>query len=178
MRHNRSRRVSLSVLGLAFAGLGLDQLGLLPSGAGAEPESVPVAVQAPSASPRTPERVIARLGSPRVELANRLKAAKQAQPALDVIFASDSHDPFVAAPARAQPGDAEAEPVTPASMWAPRLTTVIATGNVRSAIIDGVTCTQGQEVAGVGRIVEIKRDSVVIEHEGETRELFVRPSGA
>lgn len=167
------------MLGLALAGFGLDQLGLLPSGASAEPERKVVVEQTASAAQDKTEQAMVRLGSPRVELANRLKTIRQSQPAYDLIFVSEMHDPFAPAQARAEVNaPVEAEAAKPVSTWAPRLTTVIATGQVRSAIIDGVTCSQGQEVAGVGRIVEIRRDSVVIEWEGETHELFVRPSGA
>lgn len=167
------------MLGLALAGFGLDQLGLLPSGAQAEPEQGMVAEQTTSAAQAKTEQAMVRLGSPRVELASRLRSIRQSQPAYDVIFVSETHDPFAPAQASAAVNsEGEAEASAPASVWAPRLTTVIATGQVRSAIIDGVTCSQGQEVAGVGRIVEIRRDSVVIEWDGETRELFVRPSGA
>ena len=177
MRHTRSRTVSVSVLGLAIACLGLDQLGLIPSGASAEQESTRSVVQTAPDTPASAEQAMSRVGSPRVELANRLKSVRQSQPGYDPIFISESQDPFARAASAAPAAMPEASDHERASGWTPRLSTVIATGQVRSAIIDGVTCTQGQEIAGVGRIIEIRRDSVVIEKDGEVREIFVRTSG-
>ncbi len=66
-------------------------------------------------------------------------------------------------------------PPAPAKVagWPPlRLSAVLSTEDEWSCLINGEVLLAGESIAGV-RIVEIKEFSVVVEHDGEQRTLFI-----